>query len=298
MAHKSYIIIENPKPSNNLGPILRCAAAYAVSEVVFVGHERCSTDGSHGSARHLKTTAFPTFAQASAHLREECMVNQILGLLGGASGENVYDDSGCEVSERKYQCKFRGESRIATVTRRGRHDRVNKDNVDATSFPRSTPVNKRPFRGATAFLVSKNWRGLPVEQAKICDSFVHVPQSPIMFVCRTQTEDGTDERVKEKMESTLQESNAMFLDTPASLSIVLHHFTAWARYDERVFVGQKFDVAKYRKGEVSEEEKELKAALRLKRREEADLAWEEGKLEAEAAGMNVFGTFGNGCEDY
>jgi hypothetical protein len=119
-----------------------------------------------------------------------------------------------------------------------------------------------------------------------------------MFVCRTQTEDGTDERVKEKMESTLQESNAMFLDTPASLSIVLHHFTAWARYDERVFVGQKFDVAKYRKGEVSEEEKELKAALRLKRREEADLAWEEGKLEAEAAGMNVFGTFGNGCEDY
>ena len=50
---KIYLLIPNPSKSNNLGPILRCAAAHAVHQVVFIGYDKCSVVGSHGSAKHF-----------------------------------------------------------------------------------------------------------------------------------------------------------------------------------------------------------------------------------------------------
>ena len=37
-------------------------------------------------------------------------------------------------------------------------------------------------------------------------------------------------------------SFAPLLDAQSCLSIVLHHFTQWARYDEHTFCGHKFSV--------------------------------------------------------
>eukprot|EP00957_Ditylum_brightwellii_P016318 1227043-Ditylum_brightwellii.AAC.1 len=81
--YQCYLLLENPKKSNNLGPILRCAAAYAVDQVIFVGYEKCSTDGSHGAAKHVSIVAFPTFDQAVQYLRKKCDCTSFVGLLGG-----------------------------------------------------------------------------------------------------------------------------------------------------------------------------------------------------------------------
>ena len=258
--YKSYLLIENASKSNNLGPILRCCTAFAVDEVIFVGFAQCSAEGSHGSAKHLKITAVPTFNQAVQYLkRVDCGDVEIIGLLGGISSkDDVYSTNGCVVSDFTDETKNKHRAIVKVVGNR-RNSQVTTAN--ANIFSRSIPVHCRPFRGNTVFLVSKNWRGLPVEQALICDSFVHVPHMPI------------------------RESEAMFVDVHASISIVLHHFTAWARYDKRESIGTKFVVAHIVKGKLSEEEKEAKAALRARTREASENALEE----MAACGIDVFG---------
>jgi len=266
--YKSFLLIENPSKSNNLGPILRCCAAFAVEEVIFVGFAQCSAEGSHGSARHLKITAVPTFDHAVQYLKgRDCGAVEIIGLLGGNSSQDeVYSATGCVVNDITAD----GHSeRLALVSIVGNQQDSQAISAGTSIFPRSKPVHCRPFRGNTAFSVSKNWRGLPLEQALICDSFVHVPHIPI------------------------RESQAMLVDVQASISIVLHHFTAWARHDERSSVGQKFAVSKFLKGKISEEEKEAKVALRSRNREESDNVLEE----VAACDIDLFGNSVDG-DDY
>lgn len=258
--YKSFLLIENPSKSNNLGPILRCCAAFAINEVIFVGFAQCSAEGSHGSARHLEITAVPTFDHAVQYLKgRDCGAVEIIGLLGGNSSQDeVYSTTGCVVNDITVE----GNSENLTlVTIVGNKQESQAISARTNIFPRSKPVHCRPFQGNTAFLVSKNWRGLPVEQALICDSFVHVPHMPI------------------------RESQAMLVDVQASISIVLHHFMAWARYDERTSVGRKFAVSQFLKGKISEEEKEVKVALRSRTREESDNVLEE----VAACDIDLFG---------
>lgn len=49
MAAVAYLVLENPSARNNLGTLIRCAAAFAVEEVVVVGASKWSTHGAHGS---------------------------------------------------------------------------------------------------------------------------------------------------------------------------------------------------------------------------------------------------------
>lgn len=46
-----YLAIFNPSPRNNLGTLIRCAAAFAVEEIVVVGVSKWSTHGAHGSQK-------------------------------------------------------------------------------------------------------------------------------------------------------------------------------------------------------------------------------------------------------
>ena len=41
-----YLLLENPRKSNCLGPILRCASAFGIRTVVAVGYDKCSVEGS------------------------------------------------------------------------------------------------------------------------------------------------------------------------------------------------------------------------------------------------------------
>lgn len=49
MAAVAYLVVANPSAKNNLGTLIRCAAAFAVEEVIVVGASKWSTHGAHGS---------------------------------------------------------------------------------------------------------------------------------------------------------------------------------------------------------------------------------------------------------
>ena len=252
--------------------------------MIFVGFAQCSTEGSHGSARHVSIRAFPNFEQAEKYLRgKDCDVVDIVGVLGGtwnhrsSSPVRVYNV--CNVSEYKHTSDVNGRSEVRQLV-------AIDDDADSPTFrrvcdssddsshkyPPSIPAHRRQFHGNTAFFCSKNWRGLPAEHARrMCDSFLHVPH----------------------LAATDESSQAMFLDVQSSISIILHHFTAWAQYDERESEGQKFDVKGYQKGQISEQEKEEKAAKRAKIREASSNVLEE----LASASSDIFGG-GNDDGDY
>jgi len=325
---KIYILIPNPRKSNNLGPILRCAAAYSITQIILVGYAHCSTDGSHGAAKHLDIVAFPTLKQAVGYLREV-----IVGLLGEVGVDAADGDGRCttddgdddfiegeeEVMEdeekkvvkiiigrkRDERRKRRRNKRLlpdenthdsTTVDTRSTADnRSSEEEEDASSmnphhhsYPPSFPVHQRPFStkkstanltttnnstiqqmtdfnhgdvdegAATAsdngttnnicFSISKQRIGLPIDQAKYCDFFLHVPRMSL-FVPPGDDDDSDDDGVvvdgvdEEEEEEKLDYG---LLDTQTSLSIALHHYTAWAKYHERSISGYKFDLDRTR----------------------------------------------------
>jgi len=118
---------------------------------------------------------------------------------------------------------------------------------NAPSLPhRSFPISSRPFSNNVCFLLSKDKRGLPSSQAKMCTGFVHAPhlnfdddeaapQIPVSNDAISTTS------MQALPKSTIAPTPSNLLDTATTLSIVLHHFTAWARYSERTFAeNQKF----------------------------------------------------------
>ena len=255
-----YLLIENPSKSNNLGPVLRCASAFSVSEVVLVGYARFSDEGSHGAARHVPTVAFPTFEKAIRYLRADegagvdggCGCQSVVGILGGEGGEDAYDEEGVEVSEG---------SGTEFVSACGGDGVGSSKNV---TYPLSLPIHTRPFHeGNTCFLFTKNWKGIPASKAEYCDSFVHLPHCSVTSTV-TASDGGGRNTLYHK---------AHLVDASAYLSIVLHHFTAWARFGERKFEGQKFEVSKVRRGE--ENRGQTKRISRAEIRAEAENTFEE-----------------------
>ena len=206
-----FLLVENPRKTNNLGPILRCAAAFAVAQVVAVGFDKCNTEGSHGAARHVSLVAYPSLKQAIRYIRlghdqGGCACTRVLGLLGGAPGA-YHSPTGYSVEET---------NGWVAVTRQ-----------ETSPGPLSFPAHSRPFEtdGNVCLVINKSNKGLASHLAAVCDSFVHVPHAN-------------------------SGSAHSMLDTPTCLSITLHHFTSWAKYDERTFQGHKFGVARVKRGRL------------------------------------------------
>jgi hypothetical protein len=206
-----YILLENPRKGNNLGPILRCANAFGITTVVAVGYEKCSVEGSHGASKNVEIIAYPTVEQAVAFLRgPECSCQSLVGLLG--SLPDGYETDGYAVYEDE------DESGLAQVRNVAASKTLKELPV------RSFPVFTCPFSAGNACIVlsKKHRSGLPISLARHCDAFVHVPHTAIPHV------DGAPP----------------LLDTPSCLTITLHHLTTWAGYDERTFQGHKFEVTR------------------------------------------------------
>lgn len=230
-----YLLLENPSKSNNLGPILRCAAAYAIHQVIFVGYEKCSVEGSHGASKHLKIISFPTFEGAVSYLKNDCNVCCFTGIMGGGSGDAFYEDRGVEVKDWD-------EEGVSYLT--------SDDHISGQRKKISYPIHIRPFQryneesakqqeGNYCFVVSKNARGLPLTHSSICNTFVHVP-----FVFVPDFSETTNIH-RQKQAPKLEKSYIppyRFIDVQSCLSIVLHHYTSWQKYDERTFQGYKFNV--------------------------------------------------------
>lgn len=230
---KIYILIENPSKSNNLGPILRCGAAYSAT-FIFVGYQKCACDGSHGANKHVEIVSYPTFPQAVDYIKNSCGVNSIVGVLGDVtfrsedgSGDNNDDNA---ASRMVYHDLNFNTLRVSLLTN---HNTQNKEvdilqsciETNSPVYPCSKPIHTRPFckDENICFLISKKSLGLPAEQGAFCDAFVHI---------------STGAPIVSPTDHTLYG----LLDCQTCLSICLHHFAAFADYKERDFIGQKFQV--------------------------------------------------------
>jgi hypothetical protein len=176
--------------------------------------------GSHGASKHVQLIPFPTVDKAIAFLHNECQCANIIGLLGAfpvlfsCDGYNVIQDDGTQLL-RPLQPSTTGSGQI-----------------DNTPSRQSFPVSNYPFQaGNTCFAFGKHAHGLTATFHDCCNGFIHVPHEAI----------GTDTSKKDNLQSFPTPTS--LLDSQACLSIVLHHYTEWAKYDERNFSGHKFSVA-------------------------------------------------------
>lgn len=261
----AYLLIENPSKSNNLGTILRCAAAFAVQQVIFIGYDKCSVRGSHGSSKHVNIKSFFTIDRAIAYLRDECGVASFIGLLGDANVNLVSCDENAESVDKSHEGAAGvledGELKVVKPTTRTKTDNSpSTPNPQLFTYPSSYPVHTRPFptNGNVCFSISKKSIGLPIAQARHCDSFVHI-----------QTAIPTTSSATTPMHG--------LLDAPTCLSITLHHYNEFAKHGERDFNGQKFDVAhNTQKGrmdfdENGEDVRRRRLEMKLKLQNERDM---------------------------
>jgi hypothetical protein len=86
-----------------------------------------------------------------------------------------------------------------------------------------------PDTGNMAVAFSKHQRALPLPLAEVCDVLLHVPHHPTTGRC-ADPERG-------------QLPTRPLLDDVACFSILLHHLTQSAGYNEHTFDGHKYDVA-------------------------------------------------------
>ena len=83
----------------------------------------------------------------------------------------------------------------------------------------AVPIESHPFDGNTAFIMGNEGDGMTPNQKAICDGFVYIRQH------------GT---------------GTASLNVAVAASIVMHHFSTWAGYEERARVGEKYVVGERR----------------------------------------------------
>ena len=98
------------------------------------------------------------------------------------------------------------------------------------------------------FAVGKKTRGLPISLARLCDWYVHVPHVAVVG-----TNASSDEHIH--VDDEEDDDEFVLLNMESCLSIVLHHFMAYAGYedgsDTTTFTGQKYNVTRINKGELA-----------------------------------------------
>ena len=223
---RAYLLLENSKPSNNLGPVLRCSAAYGIKTVLAVGFSKCSVEGSHGASKHVEILAFPTVDQAIARLHggADRSAVSLIGILGGAPvGEGPDTKKAFSV----YKEQDSGHAQILG-------DQIT--NIDPKSLydGKSYPVSAWPFEESKihCFAICKSKRGLSTALANNCDKFIHVPH-------RNMGRGFADGPI---------------LDVPSCLSILLHHYSEWAGRSERNFEGHKFELERSHQQAIDQSE--------------------------------------------
>lgn len=242
---RHFLLMENKSKTTHLGTLLRCAAAFRAHQVLIVGHDKFNAQGSFGSHLYLDIIAFPTWesvvnflnhggnedrarqnstGDASSSTSSRVPIVGIAGAYGG--GESVFSPSGIPI----HADSSTGFATLCRPSSNAQEYPIQNEELKQISYP----IHTRPFSSDVCFLLSKDKRGLPIPHARLCDSFVHVPQ---MCLDSVDTEDDVD--VQRNIPERIIPST--LLETATIYSIVLHHFTAWAKYDERNFAeNQKF----------------------------------------------------------
>lgn len=175
---------------------------------------------------------------------------KIIGILGGyGGGEELFSPEGMlvyEHSDTGYVSLIppdylEGISGHGTSRNNPKNwnNIENKQSKNSVLPCRSLPVHLRQFSSEVCFLVSKDKRGFPISQARFCDAFVHVPHLSLEDAGVDSLQSLQSHAWHRHSKTAI--STATLLDTASTFSIVLHHFTAWAKYEERTFSqNQKF----------------------------------------------------------
>lgn len=267
-----------------------------------------SLPGSHGASKHVQIVAFPTAKQAVLFLKEEYQCQSFVGLLGCVPTDNKHGclggstrADGCRVSivsstgnaeVSQDDARSTGDdSDLVTVAVSERGEAITYDgrsdppsvvttNSAAAKLPRSFPVfesrfgvddsnNSKSVAGNICFVVGgRKANGLPLSLARHCDVFVHVPHAAIQ---------------PSKPSTT---SPPLLLDLQSCLSIVLHHFSQWAKYDEHTFAGHKFEVPtayNNRSEQEAQQERRREERERQHRLKQIEIEEQEARVEDGAA---------------
>jgi tRNA G18 (ribose-2'-O)-methylase SpoU len=217
-------LIENPKKNTNWGPLLRCGAAFGITQIFVVGYDTCSVQGSHGASKHVELVSFPTHQQAAETLKKHDY--ELLGLLGGVA--NADDENGYHVTTSE-QTSTIDKSKTETIVS---VSNSSKD-IKNQSLPKSYAVHCRPFSQNTCLVVGKRALGLPLRLAELCQKFLHIPhQAEVQLT-------NTDEKAN---------NLTSWLNGEACVSIILHEFSAWAGFHAENYQGQKYKVIRITKG--------------------------------------------------
>lgn len=233
---KCYILACNPKKSTCLGPIIRCASALGVHQIILAGYAKCYTSGAHGADKHVSILSFPTMDKAVKYLKSSSDANceEIIGILNGLP---YYHDSRCITDTLKNRnCTLpvvidNDRNCIGLISQDRSNDQPKPSSIVLDPLARiSYACHSRKFSSErnTCFFVSLSPRHeLPLQHGNFCDSFIHVPH------CFLSPEPALD------VSTSLSPS---LLNVETCLSIVLHHFATFVKYDERNFQGHKFKV--------------------------------------------------------
>ena len=228
MNHRTYLVLNNPKPTNNLGPLLRCAAAFAISEVVLVGYQKCNTEGAHGSDKHLHISSVTTWDHALEYIRIHSHVHNhlerttvdvhVIGILG-----NVFD-----YGVRKLKIKSSDNSSDDVYEQLNNTTDSNEQAQEKESFPVNAytrPFSKISKNATTVFMVLDNLESIQNQYlaSHVCTLLVHVSHFSLSV-------------------SNPEMKSISLIDTQSRLSIVLDHFNSYMEIKEQSSKGFKFDV--------------------------------------------------------
>ena len=231
---KTYLFLNNPKPTNNLGPMLRCASAFAISEVVLVGYRKCNTEGAHGADKHLNVSSVTTWDHAMEYVRQkECQRNiQVVGILGHVSNKGT-----CDIVMED------DESGISIQTQ--------SFSVNAYSKPFENDLSSI---SATVFIILDDLETFQNRYlaSTVCTLLVHVAHCPLPVI------PGITKPVS-------------LIDSQSRFSIVLHHFNTFVGMKEQHSRGYKFEVTERHNalGKLAETD-HIKAAERRKAKKQLE----------------------------
>jgi hypothetical protein len=233
---KCYILACNPKKSTCLGPIIRCASALGVHQIILVGYAKCYTSGAHGADKHVSILSFPTMEKAVEYVKSSSDANceEIIGILNGLP---YYHDGRCTTDTLNHRnCELpvvidNDRNCIGLISQDRSNNQPKPSSIVLDPLARISYAchsHKFSLERNTCFFVSLSPRHeLPLPFGNFCDSFLHVPH------CFLSSEPELD------ISTSLSPS---LLNVETCLSIVLHHFATFVQYDERNFQGHKFKV--------------------------------------------------------
>ena len=220
------ILFDNSRGKKNCwGPLLRCAVAFGIRQVVVVGPtNRCNEKGSHGASKHVQIKAFPTVEAAVEFLSGYHLIG-LLPYCPSRNSKEISNNPKPAINEDKsLPVAFDSVENVCCLQHQNRQlaqqpsRATNTESIDSSqnerfrslSFPACArpfgekntkndngTSNERPGRVGTCFVIDRSTTGLPLKFANHCDGFIHIPH---LGVDDQGQDDDRDESDKEEEE--------------------------------------------------------------------------------------------------